>query len=71
MAGRGGHGGHLQFDTRSVLPYYLYLAVTGAFIETIARNLGSGLLLGIDEVRQAGSLVDPRHPERGLVPACP
>jgi hypothetical protein len=36
-----GHAVGLQFDTRKVLPYYLYLAVTGAFFENHCSQFGS------------------------------
>jgi len=32
---------HLQFDTAAVLPYYLYLAVTGAFLENHCSQFGT------------------------------
>lgn len=32
---------HLQFDTAKVLPYYLYLAVTGAFLENHCAEFGT------------------------------
>jgi hypothetical protein len=32
---------HLQFDTATVLPYYLYLAVTGAFLENHCSGFGT------------------------------
>lgn len=32
---------HLQFDTAAVLPYYLYLAVTGAFLENHCAGFGT------------------------------
>jgi hypothetical protein len=32
---------HLQFDTDKVLPYYLYLAVTGAFLENHCSGFGT------------------------------
>jgi hypothetical protein len=32
---------HLQFDTGAVLPYYLYLAVTGAFLENHCAGFGT------------------------------
>ena len=34
-------GAHVQFDTASVLPYYLYLAVTGAFLEGHCAGFGT------------------------------
>src|ERR1700757_3600807 len=34
-------GQHVQFDTASVLPYYLYLAVTGAFLENHCAGFGT------------------------------
>ena len=34
-------GEHVQFDTAAVLPYYLYLAVTGAFIENHCSGFGT------------------------------
>ena len=32
---------HLQFDTAAVLPYYLYLAATGAFLENHCSEFGT------------------------------
>jgi phospholipase C len=32
---------HVQFDTAAVIPYYLYLAVTGAFIENHCSGFGT------------------------------
>ena len=34
-------GEHVQFDTAAVLPYYLYLAVTGAFLENHCAGFGT------------------------------
>jgi phospholipase C len=34
-------GAHVQFDTATVLPYYLYLAVTGAFLENHCAGFGT------------------------------
>jgi Phosphoesterase family len=34
-------GMHVQFDTAAVLPYYLYLAVTGAFLENHCAGFGT------------------------------
>jgi len=34
-------GVHVQFDTRTVLPYYLYLALTGAFFENHCAGFGT------------------------------
>jgi hypothetical protein len=34
-------GEHVQFDTRAVLPYYLYLALTGAFLENHCTGFGT------------------------------
>ncbi len=34
-------GAHVQFDTRAVLPYYLYLALTGAFVENHCAGFGT------------------------------
>ena len=34
-------GVHVQFDTRTVLPYYLYLALTGAFLENHCAGFGT------------------------------
>ena len=34
-------GVHLQFDTRAVIPYYLYLALTGAFLENHCAGFGT------------------------------
>lgn len=34
-------GAHVQFDTVNVLPYYLYLAVTGAFLENHCAGFGT------------------------------
>ena len=34
-------GEHNQFDTAAVLPYYLYLAVTGAFLENHCAGFGT------------------------------
>jgi hypothetical protein len=34
-------GAHLQFDTRAVLPYYLSLALTGAFLENHCAGFGT------------------------------
>jgi hypothetical protein len=34
-------GAHVQFDTVDVLPYYLYLAVTGAFLENHCAGFGT------------------------------
>lgn len=34
-------GSHVQFDTASVIPYYLYLAVTGAFLENHCAGFGT------------------------------
>ncbi|HWF51981.1 MAG TPA: alkaline phosphatase family protein [Solirubrobacteraceae bacterium] len=36
-----GKATHLQFDTALVLPYYLYLAVTGAFLENHCSGFGT------------------------------
>ena len=36
-----GHAVGVQFDTRKVLPYYLYLAVTGAFFENHCSQFGT------------------------------
>jgi hypothetical protein len=36
-----GSATHLQFDTAAVLPYYLYLAVTGAFLENHCSGFGT------------------------------
>ncbi|MDJ0357459.1 alkaline phosphatase family protein [Paenarthrobacter sp. PH39-S1] len=37
----GGTGTHTQFDTLSVIPYYAYLAVTGAFLENHCSGFGT------------------------------
>jgi Phosphoesterase family len=34
-------GAHVQFDTATVLPYYLYLALTGAFLENHCAGFGT------------------------------
>jgi len=34
-------GAHVQFDTAAVLPYYLYLAATGAFLENHCAGFGT------------------------------
>jgi len=34
-------GEHVQFDTRAVLPYYLHLALTGAFLENHCAGFGT------------------------------
>ena len=34
-------GTHVQFDTAAVLPYYLYLALTGAFLENHCAGFGT------------------------------
>jgi hypothetical protein len=34
-------GAHVQFDTRAVLPYYLHLALTGAFLENHCAGYGT------------------------------
>jgi hypothetical protein len=34
-------GAHVQFDTRAVLPYYLHLALTGAFLENHCAGFGT------------------------------
>ena len=34
-------GAYLQFDTVNVLPYYLYLALTGAFVENHCAGFGT------------------------------
>ncbi len=34
-------GAHVQFDTAAVLPYYLYLAITGAFLENHCAGFGT------------------------------
>lgn len=34
-------GAHVQFDTQGVLPYYLHLAVTGAFLENHCAQFGT------------------------------
>jgi hypothetical protein len=34
-------GAHVQFDTATVLPYYLFLAVTGAFLENHCAGFGT------------------------------
>jgi hypothetical protein len=34
-------GDHVQFDTRAVLPYYLQLALTGAFLENHCSGFGT------------------------------
>ncbi len=34
-------GEHVQFDTANVLPYYLYLALTGAFLENHCSGFGT------------------------------
>ncbi len=36
-----GTAAHLQFDTAAVLPYYLYLAITGAFLENHCSGFGT------------------------------
>ena len=36
-----GTGAHDQFDTRAVLPYYLHLALTGAFLENHCAGFGT------------------------------
>ena len=35
------NGEHAQFDTANILPYYLYLAVTGAFLENHCAGFGT------------------------------
>ena len=37
----GSTGAHVQFDTAAVLPYYLYLALTGAFLENHCAGFGT------------------------------
>ena len=60
-------GAHVQFDTASVLPYYLYLAVAGAFLENHCSGFGTNstpnhlLLVG-------GQSPTLRNPKRGLPP---
>jgi Phosphoesterase family len=34
-------GAHVQFDTRAVLPYYLHLALSGAFLENHCTGFGT------------------------------
>jgi Phosphoesterase family len=34
-------GAHVQFDTRTALPYYLHLALTGAFLENHCAGFGT------------------------------
>lgn len=34
-------GAHVQFDTAAVLPYYLYLAITGSFLENHCSGFGT------------------------------
>jgi hypothetical protein len=36
-----GKAAHVQFDTAALLPYYLYLAVTGAFLENHCSEFGT------------------------------
>ena len=38
---RASTGEHVQFDTVNVLPYYLYLALTGAFVENHCAGFGT------------------------------
>jgi Phosphoesterase family len=60
-------GTHVQFDTANVLPYYLYLAVTGAFLENHCAGFGTNstpnhlLVLG-------GQSPTLRNPSRREVP---
>lgn len=60
-------GAHVQFDTASVLPYYLYLAVSGAFLENHCAGFGTNstpnhlLVLG-------GQSPTLRNPSRRQVP---
>lgn len=35
------HGEHAQFDTAKAIPYYLYLALTGAFLENHCAGFGT------------------------------
>ncbi len=41
QAGTATPGTHLQFDTTAVLPYYAYLAATGAFLENHCSGFGT------------------------------
>jgi len=38
---QSGHAVHTQFDTTSVLPYYAYLALTGAFLDNHCSGFGT------------------------------
>jgi Phosphoesterase family len=38
---RASTGEHVQFDTRGLLPYYLHLALTGAFLENHCTGFGT------------------------------
>jgi len=60
-------GAHVQFDTVHVLPYYLYLAVTGAFLENHCAGFGTNstanhlIILG-------GQSPTLKNPPRGAAP---
>ena len=62
-----GHAVGLQFDTRAVLPYYLYLATTGAFFENHCSQFG-GPSTPNHLVLIGGQSPTLRNPPRGTSP---
>src|SRR3954468_23513391 len=66
-----GHATGVQFDTRKVLPYYLYLATTGAFFENHCAHIGGPstpnhlVLVG----GQTPTLRNPPHSEHWDMPS--
>lgn len=67
LSGKSKTAQHLQFDTAAVLPYYLYLAITGAFFENHCSGFGTNstpnhmLIVG-------GQSPTLRNPPRGGAP---
>jgi Phosphoesterase family len=61
------HSDHVQFATRRVLPYYLYLATTGAFFENHCSQFGAPSLPG-HLALVGGQTPTLRNPRRGTSP---
>jgi hypothetical protein len=61
------HSDHVQFDTRRVLPFYLYLATTGAFFENHCSQFGCPSLPG-HLALIGGQTPTLRNPRRGTSP---
>jgi Phosphoesterase family len=59
---------HTQFDTRALLPYYLYLATTGAFFENHCAQFGTNSTPN-HLVLVGGQSPTLRNPPRGKTPA--